>query len=759
MEVIKGKQKKARTILITFIFLALNLINLFSSTDLYILDTGNNRLQKFDLDGNFLMLWGEKGNGNGQFYYPAGLAVSSDNNYVYVADTSNNRIQKFNVNGNFIKIIGSNMLVNPNSISVNFESGKDFIYVADTGNNRILKFDEDGNFIMVLGKGNAGNQDGEFNNPQGICVFNNFVFVSDTGNNRVQKLDLQGNFILKWGGYGNEAGKFNCPRDICVDSEGYVYVVDSQNYRVEKFTQQGEFILQWGSQGKLEGQFNGHFGISADEENFIYVADAGNNRVQKFDKNGNLIKIIGGINRGTKPGEFYYPQGVEIGYLKVIFTPTETPTFSQTITDTFTLTFTPTFTNTETFTFTETFTPTETFTNTATQTQEMIPTEIETPVQNNCELEKISSFKVNVIYPIDAEIDNEGNYYFTDLINNCIVKLNNNGEMIKRIGYKQFLPISTAINDGFIYAIDIYGKVIIYDKEGNLKKVFFTKNNGDFLTNKKIIVINEFLYIFENFNKKIQKYDKDGNLIQEIKINAGDEIISDITIDKNINIYLANAYKGEIKIYDASGRFIKKIKTDETKLLFSQKIIVDNYGNIYILDNYKRKLLRIMNETIIEVIYLPENNIGRYLLINNNNEVYVIAKRAGEINIYQIRCKSKNNNANLNALNLPDKEKIIINEPAGLDEKTTYNYPNPFNNSTTIRFNLLNKTNVKILIYDINGKIVWQKEISNYETKIGLNEIIYDGKNENGLKISNGVYFYKIITDEKTITKKLVIMK
>lgn len=757
MEVIKEKQKKEKIILIAFSFITINLINLLGSTDLYILDTGNNRLQKFDLDGNFLMLWGEKGNGDGQFYYPAGLAVSSGNNYIYVADTINNRIQKFDINGNFIKIIGSNCLLNPNSISINFENGKEFIYVADTGNNRIVKFDEDGNFIMILGKGNAGNQDGEFNNPQGIAVYNNFVSVSDTGNNRVQKMDLQGNFILKWGGYGNETGKFNCPRDICVDNEGYVYVVDSQNYRIEKFTQAGEFILQWGRKGKLEGEFNEHFGIAVDEENFIYVADASNNRVQKFDKNGNFIKIIGGINRGTKPGEFYYPQGVEIGYLKVIFTPTET--FTLTPTFTFSPTYSLTHTSTDTATFTITFTSTETFSENPTATQEIIPTEIEFHAQNDSGLEKIITFKADMIYPWDAEIDNEGNYYIADVFNHCIVKINNNGKIIKKIGNRQFLPISIAINENLIYAFDIEGNVIIYDKEGNFKNTFFTGNNKEFLINKKIIIINEFLYILENLSKKIKIYDKNGNLIQEIKINSDGEIISDITIDKNINIYTANAYKGEIKIYNAKGSFIKKIKTNESRILFRPKIIVDYYGNIYVLDNYKRKLFRILDGTIIETFYLPENHIGKYILFNNN-EIYIITKRFGYIDIYQLKCKSKQHyNGGVNALNLPDKEKIKINEQSGFDEKTTYNYPNPLKDLTTIRFYLSNKSDVKIMIYDVNGRIVWQKEMRNYETKNGLNEIIYDGKNESGLKISNGVYFYKIITDKKTITKKLVIMK
>ena len=57
-------------------------------------DSGNNRIQKFDRDGKYFTQWGSRGNGNGQFNNPSGIAVDSLGN-VYVADSGNNRIQKF----------------------------------------------------------------------------------------------------------------------------------------------------------------------------------------------------------------------------------------------------------------------------------------------------------------------------------------------------------------------------------------------------------------------------------------------------------------------------------------------------------------------------------------------------------------------------------------------------------------------------------------------------------------------------------------
>lgn len=56
------------------------------SGNMYVADTGNDRIQKFDNSGTFITEWGSKGDGDGQFNYPADIAVDRSGN-VYVADT------------------------------------------------------------------------------------------------------------------------------------------------------------------------------------------------------------------------------------------------------------------------------------------------------------------------------------------------------------------------------------------------------------------------------------------------------------------------------------------------------------------------------------------------------------------------------------------------------------------------------------------------------------------------------------------------
>lgn len=81
-------------------------VALDGSDNIYVLDSYNERIQKYNSSFSFLTRWGSLGSGNGQFDHPLGIAVDKLGN-VYVADTQNNRIQKFNSGGSFLTSWGS----------------------------------------------------------------------------------------------------------------------------------------------------------------------------------------------------------------------------------------------------------------------------------------------------------------------------------------------------------------------------------------------------------------------------------------------------------------------------------------------------------------------------------------------------------------------------------------------------------------------------------------------------------------------------
>lgn len=80
------------------------------------------------------------------------------------------------------------------------------------------------------------------------------------------------------------------------------------------------------------------------------------------------------------------------------------------------------------------------------------------------------------------------------------------------------------------------------------------------------------------------------------------------------------------------------------------------------------------------------------------------------------------------------------------------NYPNPFNPVTNIKFDIVKESNVKLIIYDALGKEI--ETLVNQTMKPGFYSYSFNGKN-----LASGVYFYKIITNDFTDIKKMLILK
>ena len=69
-----------------------------------------------------------------------------------------------------------------------------------------------------------------------------------------------------------------------------------------------------------------------------------------------------------------------------------------------------------------------------------------------------------------------------------------------------------------------------------------------------------------------------------------------------------------------------------------------------------------------------------------------------------------------------------------------------------------NINNTEILIYNIRGQLVDKLEIKNL--KSGNNEVVWNGNNKSKQSVASGLYFYKLVSDGKTIdTKKMLLIK
>ncbi len=140
---------------------------------------------------SLIISWGTYGTGNGRFDGPAGVAVDPTTGDVYVTDTENHRVQKFDADGTFLAKWGSEGTGNgqfdyPEAVAVDPTTGD--VYVADTRNHRVQKFDSDGTFLT--GWGTIGFGDGQFVVPEGVAVDPTTGDVYVTTDGRVQPAEV-----------------------------------------------------------------------------------------------------------------------------------------------------------------------------------------------------------------------------------------------------------------------------------------------------------------------------------------------------------------------------------------------------------------------------------------------------------------------------------------------------------------------------------------------------------------------------------------
>lgn len=265
--------------------------------NIYVIDTGNYRVEKFDPTGNFLLQFGSYGTGNGQFYGMSGIAVDGNDN-IYVGDNngpSYDRVQKFNVNGKYISQFGGYSGTAGNGlfwdITWIFTDKNNNTWVGDWGAGIFQEFDKNGVYMRQIGDGSivGAHADGFAIDSKG----NYYISDEDSSTpwDRVVKFDPNGNYMTMIFGCGKGNGQFGIagtspgPYGIAIDENDYLYVTDNGNQRVEIFDSNLNYVTQIGMtdvSGSAEGLFNGLIDVKLDSHGNIYVVDSGNNRVQVF---------------------------------------------------------------------------------------------------------------------------------------------------------------------------------------------------------------------------------------------------------------------------------------------------------------------------------------------------------------------------------------------------------------------------------------------------------------------------------------------
>jgi len=111
-------------------------------------------------------------------------------------------------------------------------------------------------------------------------------------------------------------------------------------------------------------------------------------------------------------------------------------------------------------------------------------------------------------------------------------------------------------------------------------------------------------------------------------------------------------------------------------------------------------------------------------------------------------------------------DRVRVVSPTSVDEdrgerpdafRLEANYPNPFNASTTIGFNLPERSNAKLSVFNMGGQ--WISTLVSGDLDAGVYRYSWDGLDDNGTSVPSGVYFYEFTAEKQKITRKMVLIR
>jgi DNA-binding beta-propeller fold protein YncE len=307
--------------------------------------TDGDRVQRFNADGGFELMWGrdvvapgtpgdvgpinfeicpthpddvcqgaDPGGLAGDLSIPDGISVSGEG--VFVADQTNNRIAVYNHSGAFQRSWGKDVVASGTGETPG--DGLEFCVPV----------------FSTCKAGEPGTLGGELDGPRDVEAGAGGVYVADSDNDRIQRYDSTGGFQRAWGRdvlsgaptdvtetcvdaamckkalEGTEGGEFSIPSGLASDDSGDVYVADLAAHRIQRFNSDGVFEAAWGKNvngggvlgtctvpasclagqiGGLGGELRSPYGLDAAADGTVYVADRPNNRVQVFAKDPPVV--------------------------------------------------------------------------------------------------------------------------------------------------------------------------------------------------------------------------------------------------------------------------------------------------------------------------------------------------------------------------------------------------------------------------------------------------------------------------------------
>jgi hypothetical protein len=320
-----------------------------SAGDIFIADTSDNRVREISHATGLISTVAGTGiagyNGTNiqataaTLNSPRGVALDSAGN-LYIADSGNNRIREINLSTGIIITIAGNgtagctgdggaataaEISDPYALTLD---GSGDLFIADYGNQRIRELRLSTGVITTVAGGGVG--DGQPATtapvyfPQGVAVDSSGnIYIADTDNDRVREVNHATGLISTVagtgiGGYNGDniqatAAELYMPYGVAVDSSGNLYIADYYNSRIRKVNLSTGVITTvagtgtWGYSGDTgqatAAELDDPRGVALDGNGDLFIADSYNNRVREVKLFTGIIITVAGTGTGGYNGD------------------------------------------------------------------------------------------------------------------------------------------------------------------------------------------------------------------------------------------------------------------------------------------------------------------------------------------------------------------------------------------------------------------------------------------------------------------------
>ena len=675
--------------------------------DIAVLEDGNllltlkNQLVKIAASGEVIASVGKKGRrGKDQHELdsPNGIALGKDGK-VYIVDSGNSRIQIFNSD---LSYKGTAHLPDGLEKSASLEkvavNSQGLVYVTDKKNNCIHIFDQSGKFLLSFGRKGSSNDRDTFSSPIAIAIdHEDYVYIG-TYRDRVSIFDREGCFIRAFGDCGDEPGQFRDIKAMHIDHQGNLFVCESRNTRIQIFAgikskDQGKkdriasadskeekletllpamvlsdniqdphgvaeglngeiivisssdhkvfvydpnctLLVQFGGKGDLDGQFNHPTSVAVTSDNYILVSSR--NKLQWFTMQGQLVYAVG--STGKEHLELNHPDCMALSKDGRIYVLEKQNKRVQVL---------------------------------------------------NGDGTYHSSFSLKVDYPPEAlAVNSDGTIFLVDTRSSCIEMFSTDGKYLSKFNYigtkAPSLPTAVATDlDDNIYVGTANGKVTVFDKVGKFVRAFQGSGNPSCqfnvirglhvgqggrvfvsdLSNNQVQILGEARANTANSDTtptspplaKLLPYRPIFTIgpksVLPVRILTGIQQPSGIATDPSGNIFIASTRGNKILVYSAAdpqppseiSEIRNPLDPKNKRIYHPSGLFVTNDG--YLLVSYEHQLVKMtQNGTVVAFFGNEKNRRGKNdneldkpggIAVRKDGQIYLVDGGNHRIQIFQ----------------------------------------------------------------------------------------------------------------------------